>query len=77
MKNEDIYKRLGSALRKAREDQFLTQVEVAEELGVHYSTIQYRESGKRKMNIDDLELHCKAIGIEDWITFMTDVLKED
>lgn len=75
MTNGEIYLELGKALREQRIKKGLSMVEVAETLGVHYSTIQYRESGKRKMNIDDFDLHCKAIGIDNWIKFMNDALE--
>lgn len=61
---------LGDALRIERLKKRMSQSDLAETLGISDVTVSYRESGKRKMNIDDFAEHCKALGIDNWIQFM-------
>lgn len=68
---------LGDALRIERLKKRMSQSELASVLGISDVTISYRESGKRKMNIDDFATHCMALGINNWIKFMADTLERE
>lgn len=51
-------------LRKAREEQGLTQTEVAERLGQTQSFVSKVERGERRIDIVELRAFCNAIGID-------------
>ena len=54
----------GQVLRKAREKRGLTQVELAEKVGVTRVTISYLESGKRQPSMDLLHRLAKALRVK-------------
>ena len=49
-----MYVRIGAKIKKAREDNFLSQGELGAKIGVTATAINYYEKGKRKISIDDL-----------------------
>lgn len=50
-------------LREAREDMGLTQVQLARRLKRHQSFASKSESGERRLDVIELRLVCKGIGI--------------
>lgn len=50
-------------LREAREDMGLTQVELAKRLKRHQSFVSKSELGERRLDVIELRLVCKGIGI--------------
>jgi len=57
-----VYVRIGERIKKAREEQRLSQAEMGSLLGVTATAINYYEKGKRKINIDDLFKLARAVG---------------
>jgi transcriptional regulator with XRE-family HTH domain len=57
------YERLLGALRRARKDAGLTQLEVAERLGVYASYVSKCESGERRVDVVELAEFCEAYGV--------------
>jgi transcriptional regulator with XRE-family HTH domain len=58
------YKQFLIALREARERQGVTQEEFARKLRVTQSWISKVERGSRRLDVVELEIWCKALGIE-------------
>lgn len=56
-------------LRKAREDNGLTQIEIAERLGQTQSFVSKVERSERRIDVVELRAFCGAIGI-DFPTFI-------
>lgn len=50
-------------LRSVREDAGLTQIEVANRLSQPQSFVSKYENGERRLDITELDLVCKALGI--------------
>lgn len=50
-------------LREAREDMGLTQVQLARRLKHHQSFVSKAELGERRLDVIELRLVCKGIGI--------------
>lgn len=61
-------------LRNAREENGLTQIEVAERLGRTQSFVSKAERGERRIDIVELRAFCKATEI-DFLTFIDRVEK--
>ena len=57
------YKQFLTALRRAREAQGVTQIELARKLRVDQSWISKVERGTRRLDVVELEIWCKAIGV--------------
>ncbi len=57
------YKRFLVALRQARKNAGLTQVEVAQKLQNHNSYISKSENGERRVDVVELVDFCKIYGI--------------
>lgn len=49
-----MYIRIGSRIKKAREEKRLSQAELGARLGLTATAVNYYEKGKRKISIDDL-----------------------
>jgi transcriptional regulator with XRE-family HTH domain len=58
------YRKFLAALRKAREDRDITQVQLAGRLKVPQSLISKIERGQRRMDIVELEMWCDAMQID-------------
>lgn len=58
------YAQLLIALRKAREDAGLTQLEVADKLGVYASYVSKCESGERRVDVVELAQFCQTYRVE-------------
>ena len=58
------YKRLIQALRLARENAGLTQMEVAEKLGAYASLVSKCESGERRIDVIELAAFCRVYGLD-------------
>lgn len=67
MKNKkrvpDFDTTLGEMLRDEREQRRVTQVQLAEKLGVSKMTVSHWESGDRAMTAKRLLEYCRALGI--------------
>jgi transcriptional regulator with XRE-family HTH domain len=50
-------------LRKVRQEQKVTQVELAKKLAVPQSRVSKVESGERRMDLIELRAWCEALGI--------------
>lgn len=57
------YKKLIALLRKARQDAGLSQDEVANRLGITASQLSKWERRERRVDLRELRLYCKAIGV--------------
>ncbi len=57
------YKVLLACLKEAREGAGLTQIEVAERLGLSQSQVSKCERGERRVDVIELREWCRAIGI--------------
>jgi transcriptional regulator with XRE-family HTH domain len=57
------YERLLKALRQARREAGLTQLEVAERLGVYASYVSKCESGERRIDVVELAAFCRVYGV--------------
>jgi transcriptional regulator with XRE-family HTH domain len=55
------YKQFLVALRKAREAQGVTQIDLARKLRVTQSWVSKVERGTRRLDVVELEIWCKAI----------------
>jgi transcriptional regulator with XRE-family HTH domain len=64
------YRRLLSALRDARKNAKLTQLDVAAKLGTYMSYVSKCESGERRIDVVELADFCRLYGIK-----LTDFLK--
>jgi len=58
------YERLLGALRRARTDAGLTQLDVAERLGTYASYVSKCESGERRIDVVELAEFCRVYGVE-------------
>ncbi len=54
------YRRLLAALKKARQDAGLNQVQVAARLGRHQSFVSKIESGERRLDVIELAQLCRV-----------------
>ena len=58
----------GNRLRRAREERGLTQVQLAEILGISQTSYQRMETGKHDMKMSTIYNICKALSISsDWL----------
>ncbi|GIW88268.1 MAG: hypothetical protein KatS3mg108_2592 [Isosphaeraceae bacterium] len=57
------YERLLVALRRARKDAGLTQLDVAERLGTYASYVSKCESGERRVDVVELAEFCRVYGV--------------
>lgn len=57
------YRRLIRALREAREEAGLTQLDVAERLGTYASYVSKCESGERRIDAVELADFCRIYGV--------------
>ncbi len=57
------YQRLLEALRQARKDAGLTQIDVAERLGTYASYVSKCESGERRIDVIELAEFCRLYGV--------------
>jgi transcriptional regulator with XRE-family HTH domain len=57
------YRQLLAALRQAREDAGLTQLDVAGKLEVYASYVSKCESGERRIDVIELAEFCRLYGI--------------
>ncbi len=64
------YERLLKALRQAREDAGLTQLDVAKRLGAYASYVSKCESGERRVDVVELAEFCRIYEVA-----ITDLLK--
>lgn len=55
--------RLSSLLRQIRLDSGLTQLQLAEKIGVTQSYVSKYENGEQRLDLIELEAVCKATGI--------------
>jgi transcriptional regulator with XRE-family HTH domain len=55
--------KLAALLRNVRSEAGLTQAEVAERLGLPQSFVSKYESGERRLDLIELRLICKALGV--------------
>lgn len=62
-RNSSRYRQFSNALRRVREDRSITQVQLAKRLRVTQSWISKVERGERRLDIVELEIWCKAVGI--------------
>ena len=64
------YARLLRALKQARKDSGLTQVEVAKRFGAHASFVSKCESGERRIDVVELADFCRLykVGLSDFLT---------
>lgn len=60
----DIRVKFGKHLRKLREDQDLTQEELADKAGLHFTYIGQIERGLRNPSLINLHKICKALKIK-------------
>lgn len=60
----EMYKEIGKALREIRQANEWTCEEVGETLGVSKTCIHCWETGKRRINLDDLKAYCAIFGEE-------------
>lgn len=58
-----MYERLIRALREAREQAGLTQMEVVKKLGIYDSYVSKVESGERRIDVVELATLCRVYGI--------------
>jgi transcriptional regulator with XRE-family HTH domain len=58
------YDRLLEALRRARHDAGLTQLEVAARLGTYASYVSKCESGERRLDVVELAEFCRLYGVK-------------
>lgn len=56
------YEEIGNRIRQAREEQGLSQGDLAAKLGFSRTAINYYENGKRRIAIDDLYILARALG---------------
>ena len=61
---KEARRRLCAALREAREQAGLTQTDLAKRLGVGQSYVSKIENGDRKIEVAELVLVCRALGID-------------
>ena len=57
------YDRLLDALRRARRDAGLTQLDVAARLGAYASYVSKCESGERRLDVVELAEFCRVYGV--------------
>jgi len=57
------YQRLLEALRRARKDSGLTQLDVAERLNTYASYVSKCESGERRIDVVELAEFCQLYGV--------------
>lgn len=55
--------RLGALLRQVRLDAELTQLQLAEKIRETQSYVSKYESGEQRLDLIELEIVCKAVGI--------------
>lgn len=61
---KEARRRLCTALREARESAGLTQTDLANRLGVGQSYVSKIENGDRRIEVAELVLVCRALGID-------------
>lgn len=62
-RNSPRYKEVADALREARKAHGITQVQLAKKLRVPQPWISKVERDERRLNVVELEVWCKALGI--------------
>ncbi len=66
----DEYERvIRQTLRRVREEQGLTQAELAKRLGVHRQTISRTETGKRPLELGEFFDWAQALGVDYKVIF--------
>jgi len=58
------YRQLLDALRRARKEAMLTQLDVAKKLGTYASYVSKCESGERRIDVVELLDFCRLYGVE-------------
>jgi transcriptional regulator with XRE-family HTH domain len=78
IKQNDHYEKLQSLLKRIRLDKGILQIDLADRLNVPQSFISKYEIGDRRLDILELRLVCKAIGIslEEFIHKLEESLDE-
>lgn len=61
---KDIDRRLQDVLVQCRDEQGLTQVQLAKKLAKPQSFISKYETGERKLTVGDFVAVCQALGVE-------------
>lgn len=68
--------RIGEKMKRAREEAGLTLREAAEKYGSDHSTISSYESGRRTMNILQMEKLCSIYGVN-YLDILSEIYYED
>lgn len=63
---------LGEKIRRLRQDKGLTQVDIANELGLHKTAIYKYEKGVNKISIKHFIQISELLGISDYKEFLAD-----
>jgi transcriptional regulator with XRE-family HTH domain len=62
-RNSTRYRQFADALRRARKDRGMTQEQLAKKLRVPQPWISKVERNERRLNVVELEVWCKGLGI--------------
>jgi len=60
---ENLTKRIGRKIRELRRQRGLTQMELAERVGVSFQQIQKYEKGATRISVERLDQICKVLGV--------------
>ena len=63
---------LGRAIRQIRKEKGLTQDEVAQGAGLHYTEISHLESGRRNPKFDTLKAVARGLKVPRWYLMATE-----